>query len=244
MDEITADRILLAYEEYEDRFLKFLKMVPYNGHNAWSPLLVDLLLGVCGLLDLTFREMMSVGPCGTSPEKIRRKNFNITHYKKQFATDLRLKCARTLVLMTPPRIACPFEVWRSDSQGCPNWWTSYNNVKHDRLKNMESATADVTLNALCGMFTTVAWYPPMYPILLRRGWTDLAGHNPKILLEQLSLPSRWQPSSSGSEGNFVVCTRLFITTLGPKPLPDQPEDINPADFLPADRLMAFLGKGI
>jgi hypothetical protein len=59
MNNIAAERILLAYEEYERRFMEFLRVVPYDGHNknAWSPLLVDLLLGVCGLLDSMFRHI-------------------------------------------------------------------------------------------------------------------------------------------------------------------------------------------
>jgi hypothetical protein len=177
---------------------------------------------------------------------IKRKNLNVCHYREQFATDLRLACARTLVLMTPPKIVCPFQIWQShdSANSSPEWWKSYNTVKHDRLNKMHLATADTALEALCGLFTAVASYPPMYPFLMRRGWTDSAGFNPTILLEDLSVPTRWKQSPSGSGGSFLAYTSLFATSLGPTLLPDRPEDIRPMDFLPTYRLMAFLGKGL
>jgi hypothetical protein len=245
MNDILADRILMAYEEYERRFAEFLRVVPYDAHNkdSWSPLLVDLLLGVCGLLDSMFRHISPDLYKPKAGKPIKHKDLNITHYREQFSCDWRLDHARTLVLISPPKVLRPFQVWHGGTESAPDWWKLYNDVKHDRLNKMHLGTADAALEALCGMFTAAASYPPMYPILLRRGWTHTAGVNPTILLEDLSTPRRWQHPSSGSCGSFLAYTSLFVTSLGPTLLSDRPEDIQPVDFRPVDRLMVFLGKG-
>jgi hypothetical protein len=148
MNDILADRTLLAYDEYERRFLEFLRVVPYDARNedTWSPLLVDLLLGVCGLLDSMFRHISPDLYTTKAGKRTKRKYLNITQYREQFSSNWRLDHARTLVLINPPKVLRPFQVWHGSIDSAPDWWKLYDDVKHHRLNNMHLGTADAALN--------------------------------------------------------------------------------------------------
>lgn len=58
-----------------------------------------------------------------------------------------------------PRYNMNFKPWETWSVGeNPNWWRSYNKVKHYRNEHFEEANLKNTLNAVGGLLLTVIYY--------------------------------------------------------------------------------------
>jgi hypothetical protein len=45
----------------------------------------------------------------------------------------------------------PWKSWKGSPPKNPTWWTAYNEVKHDRLKNFRKANLENVTLALCGV---------------------------------------------------------------------------------------------
>ena len=46
----------------------------------------------------------------------------------------------------------PLSSWMDNPYQSPNWWSPYNDVKHERIRNYKSANLKNVLNALAGLF--------------------------------------------------------------------------------------------
>ncbi len=101
-----------------------------------------------------------------------RRNKNIDDYR-EIITGKHPKFYSMKVLI--PRYGIeltPWEKWRSTEN--PDWWSSYNNVKHERSANFQDANLENTLNAVAGLFCLVLYYyqPELYALKLNP-WTQL-----------------------------------------------------------------------
>lgn len=52
----------------------------------------------------------------------------------------------------------PWLNWDPAVAQSPNWWKSYNNVKHQRDKSFSDANQESTLNAICGLLALLLYY--------------------------------------------------------------------------------------
>jgi hypothetical protein len=58
-----------------------------------------------------------------------------------------------------PRYNLSFKPWEDwQKQINPNWWTSYNNVKHQRDLHYNEATLETALNSVAGLFCGIMYY--------------------------------------------------------------------------------------
>jgi len=97
-------------------------------------------------------------------------NRNIDNYRTIIMNDFP-DIARLHVHV--PRYGLSFSPWENWSDGSnPNWWRSYNNVKHERNAHFDEATLQNTLNAMGGLLILVHRY---YRAELGRGVGDMLG---------------------------------------------------------------------
>jgi hypothetical protein len=81
----------------------------------------------------------------------------------------------------------PWLSWDTKISKSPDWWTSYNNVKHERDKNYADANQENTVYALCGLLALLLYFYKdeqhlqPYPDLLNYGFPEslvLGGDRP------------------------------------------------------------------
>jgi hypothetical protein len=230
-------RVILAYQSFENEFLNFLEVVPYEKQNkdTWSPKLVSILQNCCRMIDSIFKASV---PPNTKPKK--EKKFTIEDYREIFSQKLGLSTSRCLVYISPPFFLEPFNEWQSpQNPQPPKWWSVHNRIKHDGLANMHLATVDTTLIALCGLFGLIAKHHEMSAEILRHQWLNRGGVNPSIVLEDLSKENREVELQKRNNG-YLVHSKLFVTTIG-RPFPSDIQEIRPIVY-PDQRLSDFLGK--
>lgn len=79
----------------------------------------------------------------------------------------------------------PWKNWGNTPPTKPDWWGSYNAVKHDRLESRYEASQWTVFNAICGLFTMNLYFYRSdvflfnQPALLNYGFPDFIVNNPK-----------------------------------------------------------------
>ncbi|XOB46386.1 MAG: hypothetical protein ACKKMV_02970 [Candidatus Nealsonbacteria bacterium] len=242
MNDSRATIIIKAYEIIEKNLIHFLDLIPPEGCNrqTWSPKLVSILLDTGSLVDSIFRDAAPNKDKRTTGRIVKRKDMNMNDfrriYSKKFSIDV-----RSLMLISPPIVLQPFKDFNKKS---PDWWKIYNKVKHDRLGKASLVTIDIAMDAVCGLFQLIAQYPIMYRYLVRYRWAGYGNYNLDLIMPLMSSEHRVQKmSQSAIHETFLVSTKLFITTIGPRVFPENSEEIRPMDYYPPRKLMTFLGRG-
>lgn len=166
----------LAWEEYtaiEEKFTDFLKHVPLASEhfNVWSLYLGDILIQVGSILDSYFRNILYSPVLDSAPniKSIRRKDLTditMKDFREVFEPFYQLSEKNIFVLRTREKIK-PFLEWSSGR--APQWWDSYNEVKHDRFKNKKEATLKTVLDSIAGLFLLNIMHVEERPILVDLG---------------------------------------------------------------------------
>ena len=86
----------------------------------------------------------------------------------------------------------PWENWENNKS--PDWWHSYNNVKHNRGKHFQEANLENTFRAIAGLFILLVYY-------LRGMGADIVRPSPSLL------------STDEALTNFDIDTRSRIFIL-------------------------------
>lgn len=234
--EFESSKIIESYNLLENKFLDFLKTVPSDAQNkkTWSPDLIDILIGSCNLLDSLFRMSAPANYRG-----IKRKEFTINTFCDLFSKEL--EPLISLVYISPPCLLFPYAGWTKSN--IPSWWNNYNEIKHNRLKNMNLATTETTINSLCGLFEAISQNQNLQKTLIRYSWVDLAGYNLDIIVPSLD-KKKLPETIHGGLNTFLVQTKLFATTLGPNYFPKEIRKIKPAFYHGGKNLINFLGRWI
>ena len=82
-------------------------------------------------------------------------------------------------LLSPKEKLTPWSNWQKQDTP-PTWWTKYNHVKHNRVKNITEATLENTLNALSGLFLMCVLLKEFRPYLVDIGIIKWAGWHAKL----------------------------------------------------------------
>ena len=238
MDQTRAENLLRWYESIEHKLEMFLRDVPPQGQNfnTWSPLLADVIVDSCSLIDSLFRHI--------SPAKIEisgtaksRGKLTISDYAVLYGTSLGLAQRKIICLLTPPEYREPFSSWASPSSSL-DWWKVHTDLKHDRIVNLDKAVLNVGIDALAGAFAALSSSHSLIRALLRRGWTNLGGYNPDLSAEIETQGYRNMQRSM----SFSIETTLFATVHGEEPLPDDIRDFCPTVYRGSARLVGFFGN--
>ena len=84
-----------------------------------------------------------------------RKAENINHYRKIITAKYSHFHKMEVFLPRYAITLTPWEAWKGTAN--PEWWTSYNDVKHERHLNFRKANLWNVLNAVAGLFVMVTY---------------------------------------------------------------------------------------
>ena len=154
----------LAIETSLNETTRFVELTP-NNYKTYSIEFARILLSASSEVDVV---------CKLLCQKIdaTKRNKNIDDYRN-IITGKYPNFYSTKVLI--PRFGIeltPWEKWKNPES--PDWWKSYNSVKHERNSNFQDANLENTLNAVAGLFCLVLYYyqPELYELKLTP-WTQL-----------------------------------------------------------------------
>jgi len=143
------------FEQYviiEEDFINIIKYIPLERENfkLVSPRFSDILIR-CGVAtEIFFREWLNHFEFSNRSDilKLReKKRLNINDFYKVFID--RIKNSQVYVRQLDEDIF-PFVEW--EEHVVPDWWDSYNNIKHHKADKQKNATLESALNALAALF--------------------------------------------------------------------------------------------
>lgn len=182
-----------------------LRIIPYcNEHeNFWSPILVTILLETCSQLD-------SLWKYEAAQSRFTSKRPDIANYFSYYGEYLSPKWV--VFYGEEPTIIRPFDNWgtvrdyKLGSYKPLDWWSAYNNVKHNRLENRTEATLKRSIYALAGLFTAILRFDLCRNAIAQAGWLIGEGHNLQAWLGE--------DSPSTKSQYITVESRLFTYPVG------------------------------
>lgn len=147
------------FEQLEREFLEATLYFPFEKEHRdiWSEFFSDLIVKIGNSVDSFFRLMLKGKsfdsfPHVTELKKERRKR-DITYFRDFFEPIYQLSSVEVQITHGPDfyeKRSYPFS--KFENSGVPNWWTSYNHVKHEWFDRIREATLENTINALTGLF--------------------------------------------------------------------------------------------
>jgi hypothetical protein len=148
-------------EVLEKQLQSCMEYVPFveDNQKVISPKFIHIVLDACSLIDSIFHQLSDGA----------RKRSNLKKYSEMHEPQLELEAAISLFLSMPIRALTPFAGWTKCQ---PEWWTAYNMLKHDRLKNYTAATFQNAVLAFVGLHQVVSRLKQFMGPLLRASWID------------------------------------------------------------------------
>ncbi|UCE61441.1 MAG: hypothetical protein JSU63_06770 [Phycisphaerales bacterium] len=213
-ETFPARTVVTSFLSCEETLLSVLRIVPWCAahENVWSPVLTTVIMESCSQLDSLWRHTAWLSPCVREKKK-RKDDLNMRDYFRYFAGKSLTPLGKRWVVLwggEDPVQICPYNAWDgADTYKALPWWQAYNNLKHDRLANRESATLRAAVNATAGLFLAILQsdhcrYAVAASDLLSS--SDAVAHNPLALLGEDSL--------SVKDGYVLAESRLFSYPVG------------------------------
>lgn len=142
--------------DLERQFIDFLNYVPYldGNENVYSFRLMNLILAIGAHVDSAFKEMFRCPVFSKKyPEILKRVNdvkATITDYR-ELEKEYCLSKREVVFKRLPEREnVLPFQQFESSKS--PEWWTDYNEIKHEFSLNFKKANLKSVKDALAGAF--------------------------------------------------------------------------------------------
>ena len=133
------------YELLETNFKNSIRYVSLDesNYNTYSMEYAHLLQTICSEIDVIFKELCAY---------YGKKESNITGYANTILNHDKIFTDRIVCLKMYHRglEIMPFEDWKKYNS--PFWWTSYNEIKHNRKEQMTKANLKNVLYSLAGLF--------------------------------------------------------------------------------------------
>lgn len=138
---------------FEDDLSEIFKVVePDEGnYSCYGPKIVKLLLSVCSEIDAAFKDLALLTESGI---KLSGQP-NISQYHKIIDGSLREEFSKPVVIFRGTTVCrSPWKQWleQKGSPVAPDWWRSYNNVKHGRIEHYAEGNLCNLLDAIAGLF--------------------------------------------------------------------------------------------
>jgi hypothetical protein len=150
------------YKDLERQLENYLYHIPYllGNENTYSFRLANLILAIGAHIDSAFKEIAKYSVLfGKYPEmlspktkdgKLRKPTIR-DYYPISEAYGLTEESVMFRCLPDREQL-CPFHQYQRNGRKCPDWWTAYNNVKHNFNENFKDATLKTIRDALAGAF--------------------------------------------------------------------------------------------
>jgi len=215
----NPERGWIKYERLENEFLNATLYVPLvDAHKqVWSEFFGDLLNKIGNSIDSFLHMMIDDYDFDTEYQhvstlrKSKRKR-DITYFRDFFEPIFQLSDSKVDVSygLTEYGIIYPFKKFGNDS--VPDWWNSYNHVKHQWFDCIQEATLQHTIEALAGLFMLNVLYKKSRKYLLREN-VIFCGYDEKdfgkyrfediLTTSDVGIPKDW------SNFDFTAETPLF-----------------------------------
>ena len=217
---IPSETVLNTYLRIKESLHRVLQIVPYcdNHKGVWSDYLVTVILEACSLLDSLWRTQSWQSSCVQKSKK--RNNLNMFDYFTYYGEYME---PRWIVFWAEkPIMKYPFKGWSKtgkykskDDQGILDWWTAYNNLKHDRLENRPEATLHRSVRAVSALFLAILRCEDCRQAIAQAGWLSC----------QFRKPETWlgEDSPSCKDRYIAAETKLFsyAVSWGKEPMPQK-----------------------
>lgn len=170
IDSQTSDIAVSNFLSLESQLRECLDFIPFMDANQFvvSPKFIPIILESCSLIDSIFRDLAKGESLGAS----------FKHYSHFFEPRMELEESVSLFLAVPIRPMIPFKGWTTKQ---PEWWSAYNQLKHDRLANFRVATITSAASAMAALHQVIARSKDFALSLLRAGWIDT--HDDETVVE-------------------------------------------------------------
>jgi len=241
MDDVRRDEVIQWYEQLEAELRNILSQLPPVPPNLdrYSFRLASIAVEACSIIDSLFRQS-SVDPSVVDGKSVSRDDLTIVDFAILHSRDLRLPDLKSILLIARPQYVTPFRNWAAitskQSYAPLDWWQDYNLLKHDRIENWEKGNLKLAIECVCALHQLITRLPGVAPGILRYSWIPESRWNPELISEFLR-------TGKGLGGDDLSAeTRLFVTPLGPRPLPDDVNDFQPALYSCSRRICAFFGR--
>jgi len=152
------------FYELEEDLIKFLRFMPLEIYNTSekretvkSPYLADLLIRIGSNIDIFFRKLIISYYIEIDNERKTEKRIylSVKDYKKleeKFLKRGKKLSGCNVKLIQTGEYLTPFKNWNIAT---PNWWTSYNHVKHEAL--IEEANLNNIMHSLAAFFLLICF---------------------------------------------------------------------------------------
>lgn len=196
------------YYELEEDLIKFLRFMPLEIYNTpekmekvKSPYLADLLIRIGSNIDIFFRKLILSDYTDIDKERKseNRPYLALKDYKKlepKFSRNRKKLSECKVKIIQTREYLIPFNNWDIET---PNWWTSYNHVKHEAL--IEEANLNIIMHSLAAFFLLICFKKSSSKLALYNYLCVLPQYRGEILLK------------SKKEIQHDIITKLFISPV-------------------------------
>ena len=212
--------IFRNFQILEKKFMEILNVFPLSeqNENSWSPELVNLFLDISSMFDSISRNIVGKGkdsndsiPIHTERRTISKKvkDLDINDFERSLFRAIDLLDSRVVIYVYPASVLTPLEDYK-----LPNgWWSIYNSLKHNRVKNYKKATLKNTLKALASLFLLLARYKEeeFTLAMFRFHWFDTGTVPEYVHSDRLKFKNLWYDSELF--GTHEVAANIFSNNI-------------------------------
>jgi len=197
---------------------RYISFAPEN-RVTWSESLADLLILTSSAVDSFFRDMSKCPYIQSNPDyleiqqQVGRRRWNINDFRNVYESIYELSRNEVYAPfgLSPYGSVRPFEEFDKSRKGIPNWWTAYNNLKHDYYTHLKEANLDNVLNSLGGLLILNALHKCSQEYLLHirllKSKGEGAGATVKVMISEIKKSMIGYPAKS-----FAFYSGCNITT--------------------------------
>lgn len=197
MEEKERHSFIIAnFNDIEEKLYHCLAYIPFieRNKNVISPKFISIILESCSLIESLFYEF----------HVDKDKKYSFKDYAILLDDKNELSNAISIFLISPIHFFNPFKTWRND---IPEWWNSYNKLKHDRITNYHFATYLNAINSAVALHQIISKTHMLIPELISADWFNSDSEDVAELI------------SAQLAGNAIpiqtipVASRLFVSPL-------------------------------
>ncbi len=175
-------------EEDVNKLSRYIEFHPDN-FNVFSIELVRLYLSICSEVDVVIKELCKK----VTPES---KTSRINEYKAVIKPQLDTFINQSAISSEHIIHFMPWKDWNGEKN--PEWWTTYNKVKHNRTEHYSKATLKNVLEALAAL----------YVVNLYLSYMDMKNMNPTF---SISISDAVRTSPRGIEFYRIDDAMAYMT---------------------------------
>jgi hypothetical protein len=142
----------------EGDLTKTTRFVEFNEENfkTYSVEFARILLSASSEVEVLFKELCSIIKHNESPEKI--KNMNMKSLQEIITTKYPKFYTIEVLIPQYDIVRKPWKEWAPNSDRIPQWWNSYNNVKHYRGEHYSEANLENAIDSVAALFAVVLYF--------------------------------------------------------------------------------------